>query len=44
MFQKTAIDDASSDDDILKSMRQRLRKLYVSPAEALSQTMQVRAC
>eukprot|EP00435_Cladocopium_sp_Y103_P056183 s11_g18.t2 len=40
MFQKTALDDAS-DDDIVKTMRQRLRKLYVSPAEALSEAMQV---
>ena len=40
MFQKTAIEDASSDDDIVKTMRQRLRKLYVSPAEALSEVMQ----
>ena len=42
MFQKTALDDAS-DDDIVKTMRQRLRKLYVSPAEALSEAMQARA-
>ena len=41
MFQKTALDDAS-DDDIVKTMRQRLRKLYVSPAEALSEAMQAR--
>ena len=39
MFQKTALDDAS-DEDIVKTMRQRLRKVYVSPAEALSEAMQ----
>ena len=42
MFKKSALDDCS-DADVIKTFRQRLRKLCVSPAEALSECMQVPA-
>ena len=34
MFKKTALNDLS-DEELVKTLRQRLRKLCVSPAEAL---------
>ena len=42
MFKKSSL-DGCSDEDMIKTLRQRLRKLCVSPAEALSECMQVPA-
>jgi len=42
VFKVTPTDD-SSDDEVVQAIKQRLRKVYVSPAEALAQCMQVPA-
>ena len=43
MFKKTVLGSDLSDEEVMKTLRQRLRKLCVSPAEALSECMQMPA-
>ncbi|CAK9021392.1 Probable calcium-binding protein CML18 (Calmodulin-like protein 18) [Durusdinium trenchii] len=43
IFKKAPVDDATPHEDLMRTLRQRMRKVNVSPAEALSQTMQVPA-